>query len=210
MRRRQFLWTSGTAAMGTSVLAGCIRGEDTIPGEEYPAVDEWLTEKEVGSPDDTYDGFIVDNRGKDEVQIEVGVKGNGGSFAFGPSAVAITAGTTVRWVWTGKGGVHNIIADPEEQIGKSNYEFASGALVSEVGHEYTRTLDDGGIALYHCDGVTGIHNEVSTGSSYEFAATVGFTSARLPVGPLEKAPVTAMHLEPHLSLGMKGGIAVTK
>jgi len=70
----------------------------------------------------------------------------------------------VEWSWTGEGGLHNVEALPTEQLGESDYEFSSGEPVDATGVQYTRTLDETGIVLYHC--------------------------------------------EPHLSLGMKGGIAV--
>ena len=164
MDRRAFLRDAGVVALGGStLLAGCA-GEDggggggtdgggTTPlsGEEYPAVDEWLTETEVGAADDTYDGTIADRRGRDSVRVDVGASGNGGNFAFGPSAVAVSPGTRVRWVWTGEGGAHNVEALPEEQIGKSDYEFTSGEAVDEEGKTFERTLDEAGVALYHCE-----------------------------------------------------------
>lgn len=210
MRRRQFLWATGTVAAGSAGLAGCMGDVETIPGDEYPAIDEWLTETEVGDADDTYDGAIIDQRGTDEVQVDVGVKGNGGDYAFGPSAVAVTPGTTVRWVWTGEGGGHSVVADPASQIGESDYEFSSGELVSEAGHEYTQTLDEAGVALYHCDGITGISGAVAGGSDYELAAVSGGDPGR-PFGrSLEAADGTALHFDPHLQLGMKGAVAVAE
>lgn len=210
MKRRQFLLATGTATMGNSVFAGCIGGEDTIPGEEYPALDNWLSETEVGGADDTYSGIISDQRGNDEIQVEVGVKGNRGNFAFGPSAVAVTPGTTVRWVWTGKGGGHRIVADPEDQIGKSDYVFSSSNSVAEAGHEYVRTLDESGIALYHCGGITGIHEDVTDGPNYKLLAKSTGRSGQRSGWSLVKGSITATHYEPHLSLGMKGGIAVSE
>lgn len=208
MRRRQFLWATGTVAAGAG-LAGCIGGVDTLPGEEYPAIDEWLTETEVGDADDTYDGTIVDQRGKDTVRVDVGVGGNGGEYAFGPSAVAVTPGTTVRWVWTGDGGEHSVVADPESQIGKSDYEFASGKLVGEAGHEYTRTFDEAGIALYHCDGITGMSGSMTGRPDYELAA-VPVEPGRRSGQSFETTGDAALHFDPHLSLGMKGGVAVAE
>lgn len=209
MRRRQFLWATGTVAAGSAGLAGCIGGVDTIPGEEYPAIDEWLTETEVGDADDTYDGAIVDQRGKDTVRVDVGVDGNGGEYAFGPSAVAVTPGTTVRWVWTGEGGEHSVVADPESQIGKSDYEFASGKLVGEAGHEYTRTFAEAGIALYHCDGITGISGAMTGRPDYELAA-VPVEPDRRSGQSFPTARDAPLHFDPHLSLGMKGAVAVAE
>jgi halocyanin-like protein len=129
-------------------------GEDDdrqLSGDDYPAVDEWLTETEIGGADDSYDGEIVDERGADSVSVDVGSEGNGGAFAFGPSAVAVSPGTTVVWEWTGNGGLHNVEAEPEDQLGESDYEFGSGDPVSEAGTTFEFTFDESGIALYHCE-----------------------------------------------------------
>lgn len=158
-RRRYLLAAAGLA----TALAGCAGDGDGsdgnggtptpggLPGSDYPVVEEWLTETSVGGSDDTYDGTIVDRRGRGTVEVEVGVAGNGGDFAFGPSAVAVSPGTTVRWVWTGRGGAHNVEAEPEEQIGESDYEFSSGNPVAAEGTTFERALDEPGIALYHCE-----------------------------------------------------------
>lgn len=38
----------------------------------FSAVHRWLTETEVGGANDTYDGTLLDRRGRDEVRLEVG------------------------------------------------------------------------------------------------------------------------------------------
>jgi halocyanin-like protein len=156
-RRRLLLATAGL----TTALAGCAgsggAGDGSTPTRveisvsDYPAVEEWLTETAVVGADDTYDGTIVDRRGRNRVEVGVGTEGNGGDFAFGPSAVAVSPGTTVRWVWTGLGGAHNVEAEPEDQIGESDYELSSGEAVVSEGTTFERTLGDPGIALYHCE-----------------------------------------------------------
>lgn len=164
--RRHVLVAGSTAFAG---LAGCAgSGDDETPsgpsGSDYPAIDEWLTETEVGEADGTYEGQLVDERDASSIQIAVGSSGNGGNYAFDPSAVVVSAGTEVTWEWTGKGQQHNVEAEPDGQLGKSEYEFSSGEPVEKAGTTYTKTLDQSGVALYHC--------------------------------------------EPHLALGMKGGIVV--
>lgn len=171
--RRRLLQSVG---VGTAVgLAGCSGddgngddggngGDDSVSGEDYPTIDEWLTGTEIGGADDSYDGSFADRRGQDSVTIEVGTSGNDGNFAYGPSAVVVSTGTEIEWSWTGEDNPHNVEALPEEQLGESDYEFSSGEAEGGSGVKYTRTMDQTGIALYHC--------------------------------------------EPHLTLGMKGGIAV--
>ena len=172
--RRAVLRT--TAAGAVVGVAGCSSdgngggggngdgGATPIPGSAYPAVDEWLTETDVGAAADNYDGTLVDRTGQDTLTVDVGAEGNGGAFAFEPAAVVVSTGTEAEFSWTGEGNPHNVEALPEEQIGESDYEFTSGEPEDGSGVKYTRTLDETGVALYHC--------------------------------------------EPHLSLGMKGGIAV--
>ncbi len=48
---------------------------------------------------------VADRTGQDEVVVEVGA---GDGLQYGPVAVRIDPGTTVRWRWTGRGGLHNV------------------------------------------------------------------------------------------------------
>lgn len=151
--RRTYLWLAGLVPL-TAGLAGCSEGGDDgggeeLSGEDYPEVDEWLTETEVGGEAPNYDGTIVNQREQDTVQVDVGAGEDG--IAFEPAAVSVSTGTTVRWEWTGEGGAHNVVADPDGQIGESEYEFSSGDPVDGEGETYEETLDDAGIALYHCE-----------------------------------------------------------
>lgn len=155
--RRTVLKFLGTlSTIGITGLAGCTgeggeNGADTLPGSDYPAVEEWLTETKVGDADDTYEGAVLDLREESDVTIDVGAPGNGDGFAFGPSAVAVSTGTEVLWDWTGEGGQHNVEAEPDAQIGESDYEFSSGEPVLGSANEYSTTFDEPGIALYHCE-----------------------------------------------------------
>lgn len=139
-------------------------GTPTVAGSEYPAIDEWLTETEVGGAAGNYGGNLVDRTGRETVTVDVGASGNDGSFAFGPPGVVVSTGTTVEFSWTGQGNPHNVVAAPEKQLGESDYTFRSGDPTGGSGVKFRQTMDQSGVALYHC--------------------------------------------EPHLSLGMKGGIAV--
>lgn len=170
--RRRVIGAIAGTGIGVA-LAGCGgNGGDgngdgaTLAGDDYPDLDRWLTETDVGAADDTYDGTIQDARERSSITVDVGSEGNGGFYAFGPSAVAIAPGTTVTWEWTGEGELHNVEAEPDDQIGASDYEFSSGDPVAEAGTTFEQSFPDTGLALYHC--------------------------------------------EPHLALGMKGGIVVTE
>lgn len=141
---------AGCGGNGNGADNGGDGGGETLSGSEYPTVDDWMTESDVGGADGTYDGTIDDLRDESSVTIDVGSEGNGDGYAYGPSAVAISAGTEVLWEWTGEGGAHNVVADPAAQLGESDYEFSSGDAVAGADTEYSFTFEDSGITLYHC------------------------------------------------------------
>jgi len=102
-----------------------------------PAVDSYLAEV------DNYDGTIVDARGRSRITVGVAVEANGGPFGFGPPAVHVDNGTTVRWEWTGEGGSH-IVKSTEDG------PLDSGQAVAEPGVNYSYTFEEGGIYNYFC------------------------------------------------------------
>jgi len=159
--RRTVLTTSGTAA--TAALAGCtvdggsaaadadsIDELEPISADNYPVVDRWLGTDEVGGVDDTYDGTIVDARGVENPEITVGAEGNGGPVAFEPSAVIVSPETVVKWVWTAHGH-HNVVSDPDAQLGESDRSFSSGDIVEQENNLYTEVFEEPGTVLYHCE-----------------------------------------------------------
>jgi halocyanin-like protein len=168
--RRWLLRAVGTGVVagtaGCSTSSGTTNDSDapTVPGGEYPKIDEWLRTSDVGGPATNYTGELLDWTGRDTVTISVGADGNEGNFAYGPPAVVVSAGTVVEWSWTGLGSPHDVVARPADQLGVSDYAFDSDGMKDGSGVKLTTTMDERGIALYHCT--------------------------------------------PHLSLGMKGGIAV--
>ena len=94
---------------------------------------------------------VVDERGKSEVTVTVGVQGNGGPYAFGPEAVRVDPGTTVRWEWTGE-GMHNVVAE--------DGSFES-ELVGEADATFEHTFEEAGTTRYFCGphrqmGMTGV------------------------------------------------------
>ncbi|MGQ4556522.1 halocyanin domain-containing protein [Halobellus sp. GM3] len=160
MRRRRCVQATGLAVL--TAIAGCTGngggdgnggdggdGAPALTGDDYPAVDAWLTETDVGAAAPNYDGSIVDRRDQEAITVGVGTGDTG--TEFDPAAVAVDAGTTVRWEWTGEGGAHNVEAEPDDQIGESDYEFSSGDPVDEEGETYEQVLDEPGVALYHCE-----------------------------------------------------------
>jgi len=164
MTRRSILATSGSAAI--TAIAGCasdneqspsdetgpesMEGLDTVSAEDYPLVERWLGTDEVGGLDDTYGGEIVDARRLENPEITVGAEGNGGPVAFDPSAVIISPETVVEWVWTAHGH-HNVVSEPDAQLGESDRTFSSGDAVERENNLHTEVFDESGIILYHCE-----------------------------------------------------------
>ncbi|WP_435176738.1 halocyanin domain-containing protein [Halorussus sp. AFM4] len=150
--RRTVLKTMAAGA-ATAAIAGCSSsggdgggsgGEDATTGGSGGSGDGG------GSNSVSFDGWfdntsnfdgVVDKTGQSEVTVKVGAKGNGGNFAFAPAAVKVSTGTKVVWEWTGKGSLHNVVAD-------------GGAFESEQtqkeGFTFSHTFDSAGTYKYYC------------------------------------------------------------
>jgi halocyanin-like protein len=146
-RRRDLLYA--LAVSGSSILAGCGGGNSGTTSS-----DESATGTQTGDADllpaeasaylassENFDGTATDMTGTDTVTIDVGAEGNGGNFAFSPVAVRIDAGTTVKWVWTGEGSFHNVVAED----GSFQSEQTNNA-----GFEFEQTFEDPGLYRYYC------------------------------------------------------------
>jgi halocyanin-like protein len=130
MRRRDFLGAAGGGGAAAAVGAG-----SAGTAAAQPSFGGWMSDVDNYSE-------VVDNTGQDEVTVQVGVEGNGGDFGFGPAAVQVDPGTTVRWVWTGAGGQHNVVA-------RDGASFESD-LVTDEGFTFEYTFDEEGVTTYYC------------------------------------------------------------
>jgi halocyanin-like protein len=162
--RRTFVRT--TAALGAATaLAGCSGGGESGGGNDGSdggsdgggSGDSGDSDGSDGgqqflSQEPDYGGFLeeannyeqtADMTGSDSVTVEVGA---GEGLAFGPSAVAVSTGTTVTWEWTGEGGDHNVVATD----GPAPLE---SELIGEAGatYEFEFTEDHAGITNYQCE-----------------------------------------------------------
>ncbi|WP_332897358.1 halocyanin domain-containing protein [Haladaptatus sp. CMSO5] len=130
-RRRFLAATAGVAAgsaLGVNLLSQPVAAQADSSLETWFANTDNVTE-------------LVDLRGKGTVDIAVGSAGNGGSFGFEPAAVRVDPGTTVRWTWTGEGGMHNVVA----KDGSFESEFYSTA-----GETFEFVPDAAGVTRYAC------------------------------------------------------------
>jgi len=125
---------SGTAAAQDGTTTGTPTG--TASGGTRPDFGGYL--ESVSN----FEGEVVDERGQDEVTVEVGVDNGGQPFGFGPAAVHVDNGTTVRFEWTGEGGAHNVVAEDET--------FNSGDPVAEAGVNFEYTFEEDGVYNYFC------------------------------------------------------------
>ena len=112
--------------------------------EPSSEVDEYLSNANL------YEGAVLDMVDEDAIEVSVGA-GNG--LAFDPPAVRVSPGTEVTWTWTGEGGAHNVVSDPEG--GGHGGNGGEGRLNSgdpETGGEitYSETLEEPATHLYHC------------------------------------------------------------
>lgn len=119
-----------TGAAATGLGGTAVAQEDAYGG--------WLADE------GTWDGVTLDARELDEVSIDVGADGNGGSFAFDPTVILVDPGTTVRWVWTGAGGAHNVVhANPDVEGLNDPSNFDQLLFNSQEAHEPTQIDEEG-------------------------------------------------------------------
>jgi halocyanin-like protein len=81
---------------------------------------------------------IEDRAGEREVVVEVG---GGNGLTYAPAAIRVDPGTTIRWVWTGNGGLHDVAFVNTD---------VSASLRGEQGAEYTYTFTEPGEYRYEC------------------------------------------------------------
>ena len=94
---------------------------------------------------DNYDGTIADQTGQNDVTVTVGVDGNGGTFAFDPSAVRVSSGTTVTFEWVSD--THNVIVDSQP----SDASWEGHEAIENDGFSFSSTFEVEGTYTYYCD-----------------------------------------------------------
>jgi halocyanin-like protein len=139
MKRRDFLRAAGgTAAAATATAGNAAAAEGGGGGgQTRPDFGGWL---------DGVDGGYQDLRGQEQVTVQVGASGNGGSYAFSPAGIWIDPGTTVQFEWTGEGGAHNVVND----AGPADLNSGDPVDTSGVEYEFQFTEEHAGITNYIC------------------------------------------------------------
>lgn len=130
VNRRQFLKAAAVLTVGGAAVGSA----QPVAAQQVPDLTSWFSDVS------NYEG-IVDERGKARVTVAVGADGNGGGFAFAPSAVRVDSGTTVVWEWTGEGGVHNVAAE----VGAYESE-----MTGTEGATFEHTFDTERVSTYAC------------------------------------------------------------
>jgi halocyanin-like protein len=127
LSRRRALRLATSGVVGAAATA--------TPTAAQPAFDGWLSD--VGN----YDG-VADMTGQEEVRVDVGAEGNGGSFAYDPAAIQVDPGTTVVWEWTGEGQQHNVVTEDGPDL--------ESELTGEAGFTFEHTFDTETVLKYYC------------------------------------------------------------
>lgn len=128
------------AGSATAVAAGTA-ATGAAAAQEYGG---WFTSNAKGGAVDNYDGTTVDKTGQDQVTIQVGSQGNGGSFAFGPPAVRVSPGTKVTFEWVSN--THNVLVESQpDGAGWQGHE-----AIENQGFTYSHTFETKGIYKYYC------------------------------------------------------------
>jgi len=172
MHRREFLRTAGGVTGATAAAASAA---GPAAATEAGGGGGGGGEPDFGGyldPVTNFDG-VVDRTGQDEVTIQVGVQQGGGPFGFGPAAVKVDNGATVKWEWIGEGGQHNIVSVDDA--------FES-ELFTEAGVHFERTFEEDGVFNYFCQPHESLNMKGSVVVGSDFPTTGG-GGAATPINP---------------------------
>lgn len=137
LRRRDLIRSSvGLVLAGT--LAGCVAsgGNETASTETTTRTTTTTRSFDYGSWFEDVDSFsgTRDLTGRSEAVIDVGTPGNGGNYAYSPTAIHVDPGTHVEFRWDSDG--HNVVVEAKpngstwqghplykEQLGVAEHTF---------------------------------------------------------------------------------------
>ncbi|MFC7167280.1 plastocyanin/azurin family copper-binding protein [Halospeciosus flavus] len=157
--RRDVLKTIGAVGAlsltGVGAAAAAKSSEKTF-GEGH-GIGAFLNERAAYKPSPVWSSGVVDATGQDTVEVVVGAMTNvempNAPFeelpvAFAPQAVAVSPGTTVRWVWPSYGAPVPPI--PHDVVSLDGGVESLDSEMKMPGADYTYTFDEVGTTLYYC------------------------------------------------------------
>ena len=140
------------AGLGAAAAIGATAAATPAAAQAYG---EWMSD--VSNYEAT-----VDYTGQESVAVAVGVGENG--VLFDPPAILVDPGTTVTWEWTGEGGQHNVVHQPEGEDGDPAFE---SGLKEEEGATFEQTFEEEITFRYYCNSHrgAGMKGVVAVGSA---------------------------------------------
>ncbi|PSQ13584.1 halocyanin domain-containing protein [Halobacteriales archaeon QS_7_69_60] len=124
------------AGLGAAAATGVTAAATPAAAQAYG---EWMSD--VSNYEAT-----VDYTGQESVTVAVGAGENG--VLFDPPAILVDPGTTVTWEWTGEGGQHNVVHQPEGEDGDPAFE---SELKEEADATFEQTFEEETAFRYYCD-----------------------------------------------------------
>lgn len=161
--RRNVLKLLGAGAVGSVLFSGPASAEHRFGNGN--GIGAFLNEKAQFKDHPVWKDGVADRTGRGTVEVEVGTMTSinppfpvppelaVGPFGFGPRAVKVSPGTTVRWVWTGNPWD---LVDPNNPWGHdvASLEKSGGThkFISpfQGTGEYEFTFEEVGTNLYFC------------------------------------------------------------
>jgi halocyanin-like protein len=161
---RRGVLKAGAGAAAAGSLAAATAGSATAQSAPYG---DYLSDAS------NFEGGTQDATGNSSITAEVGAGTSG--LLFGPAAVLVEPGTTITWEWTGEGGAHNVVHEPES----GDPAFRSGETVSEPGTTFEYTFENEGVFKYFCNPhkTLGMKGVIVVGESNVQGELVEFTGA---------------------------------
>ncbi|WP_231737019.1 plastocyanin/azurin family copper-binding protein [Halobacterium sp. CBA1126] len=109
------------------------------------AYDGWFTSQRRGGATGSFGGEPTDATGQSEVTVEVGAQGNGGPYAFAPTAVQVSSGTTVNFEWVSDN--HNVVVASRPD----GADWQGVEALENEGYSASATFEEAGVYEYYCE-----------------------------------------------------------
>lgn len=134
---------AGSAAVLSAGAAGSAVAQQSGPAM-VPDFGGWFSADAPGGETGSFTG-VDDRRGEDSVTVTVGASGNGGTYAFSPTAVWVDPGTTITFEWASN--THNVAVESQPE----GASWAGHEPIEDSGFSFEHTFEAGGIYTYFCN-----------------------------------------------------------